>query len=302
MKKILFLLMLLGLTSPEVSACDICGCGNGGSFFGILPQSHLRFGGVRYRTKNFDSHLNSEFLRTKENFQTAELWTRFYPLKRTQLMVFVPYSVNAQTIMRTSETIRIHGLGDMSALMHYSILNTFYDTTAHQLDQIWLLGGGIKLPTGKYKFDENGSEVANANFQLGSGSTDFMINSIYTLRKSSYGINMDVTYKINTTNRNDYRFANRLNGSLSFFYTRYFGSLTLMPNAGFYAEHAGYDQKNGTDNTFTGGTMATGNIGMETYYKKFSAGFVYQLPVYQNLSDGDLKLKNSFSVHITRLF
>ncbi len=217
-------------------------------------------------------------------------------------MVFVPYGINSQTRKRDNSTITIHGLGDVSALMHYSLLNTFFDTTAHRLDQIWLLGGGVKLPSGRYKYEEDGSEVANANFQLGTGSTDFVINTIYTLRKGNWGVNTDASYKINTVNSKGYRFANRLSGSVMAFYMRSFNHLILMPNAGLYAEHGGYDKKQGTDNTFTGGTMSTVNTGLEVYYKKNSFGVLGQIPLVQNLSGGDLRLKNSFSFHLTRLF
>jgi len=41
---------------------------------------------------------------------------------------------------------------------------------------------------------------------------------------------------------------------------------------------------------------------LELYYKKISAGITYQTPLYQQLSDGDLKLKNAFSTHLTFMF
>ncbi|MDF7817722.1 hypothetical protein P1X15_08945 [Runella sp. MFBS21] len=295
-----FLLSLLGILPSH--ACDVCGCGNGGSFFGILPQSHMRFAGVRYRIKNYESHLNSTFFRARENFQTAELWARFYPFKRTQLMVFVPYSLNTQTLYRTETPQRINGLGDVSALFHYNIVNTFWDSTSHKVDQTLLIGGGVKAPTGKFRYVEDGSEVANANFQLGTGSVDFVLNAIYNLRYQNWGANVDVSYKINTTNPNQYRFANRTSGSISVFRTVSLSSLTLMPNVGVYAERFGYDTKNGTKNTFTGGVLSTANVGFELYYKKISAGVTYQTPLYQHLSDGDLKLKNTTTTHITFLF
>lgn len=300
-RSIVLFFVLLGYTLPT-NACDICGCGNGGSFFGILPQSHLRFAGVRYRVKQYESHLSSSFFRSREQFQTAELWARFYPLKRTQLMVFVPYNWNTQTLYRTETPQKISGLGDISALFHYNIVNTFWDSTTHKIDQTLLIGGGIKAPTGKFRYVEDGTEVANANFQLGTGSVDFVVNAIYNLRYQKWGSNVDVSYKINTTNPTHYRFANRLSGSVSVFRTLSLSSLTLMPNAGVYVEHFGYDIKNGQKNTFTGGTLSTANAGLEVYFKRISAGIIYQSPLYQRLSDGDLKLKNTLSTHLTFLF
>lgn len=302
MKKSFYALILTLTTIASSHACDICGCGNGGSFFGILPQSHLRFAGIRYRVKNYESHLNSTFFHARENFQTTELWARFYPIKRTQVMVFVPYNWNTQTLYRTETPQQISGLGDVSALVHYNVFNTFWDSTLHKIDQTLMIGGGVKAPTGKFRYVEDGTEVANANFQLGTGSVDFMLNAIYNVRYSKWGANLDATYKINTQNPNQYRFANRLSGSILVFRTLALSSLTLMPNAGVYVEHFGYDTKNGAKNTFTGGTLSTANAGLELYFKKISAGITYQTPLYQQLSDGDLKLKNAFSTHLTFMF
>lgn len=302
MKKSFYALILTLTTIASSHACDICGCGNGGSFFGILPQSHLRFAGIRYRVKNYESHLNSTFFRARENFQTTELWARFYPIKRTQVMVFVPYNWNTQTLYRTETPQQISGLGDVSALVHYNVFNTFWDSTLHKIDQTLMIGGGVKAPTGKFRYVEDGTEVANANFQLGTGSLDFMLNAIYNVRYNKWGANLDATYKINTQNPNQYRFANRLSGSILVFRTLALSSLTLMPNAGVYVEHFGYDTKNGAKNTFTGGTLSTANAGLELYFKKISAGITYQTPLYQQLSDGDLKLKNAFSTHLTFMF
>lgn len=75
-KIIILFFVLLGHGLPS-NACEWCG--NSGSFFGILPQSHRRFAEIRYRVKNYESHLNSSFFRAKENFQSAELWGVFTP-------------------------------------------------------------------------------------------------------------------------------------------------------------------------------------------------------------------------------
>lgn len=302
MKKLVFILLLF-LSEPSAAfACDVCGCGNGGAFFGLLPQSHLRFAGIRYKNKQFTSHLNSTFFRAEESFQTAEIWSRWYPFPKVQVLAFIPLHTNAQTLLRDQSVSTLTGLGDMSALAHYSVVNTMYDTTAHDLDHILLLGGGIKVPTGKYRFTPGISEVANANFQLGTGSTDFILQTIYTVRKGAWGINTDATYKINTANAANYRFANRLNGTISLFSQRYLGDVSLIPNLGVYFENAGRDTQSGEKNPFTGGFLAMASIGTEVYFKKVSAGITYQSPLYQHLSGGDLQLNNSLFTHLTWMF
>ncbi len=299
MKKLIGIILFF--CQLESQACDMCGCANSGSFFGVLPQSHMRFIGVRYRSKDFDSHLNSLMLKSKEHYQTTELWGRFYPFKKTQLLVFLPYNSNKQS-MASGRTTKIEGLGDASMMMHYNLRNTFWDSTAHHLYQNLLIGGGIKLPTGKYKYEETGNEGANPNFQLGTGSVDFILNAIYTIRYLNWGINADLTYKINTKNSNNYRFANRINSSLTAFYTAKIGNLTCMPTLGTMIEQSNKDTKNAIKNSYTGGWIMTANTGIELYFKKISFGMSWQKPLVQNLVSKESKINQQTSVHFTVMF
>ncbi|MCP9770660.1 hypothetical protein EGI22_22365 [Lacihabitans sp. LS3-19] len=300
MKNLFFILILLN--SINASACDICGCGNGSSFFGILPQSHYKFGGIRFQNKTFESHASLPLLKTEENFQSIEPWLRLYPFPKTQLMILAPFQYGTQTVVSTNKQTKINGMGDVSAIMHYNIKNTFFDSTAHKLDQIWLIGGGIKLPTGKFDYTSDKSTVDNPNFQAGTGSLDFIINSIYTIRKNNWGFNTDLTYKINTTNKNQYKYANKSRLILNVFNQIAAKDFTFLPNAGVLSEYAKYDSEKGIKNNLTGGYMVNLMVGSEIYYKKITAGFSFQKPMKQNLSGGELKLTNSFMGHVTLLF
>ncbi len=297
--KRLFFFLLFSISLPTL-ACDICGCGVGNAYYGIMPQSYRNFIGVRYRYRTYDSHLNSQLLRTKETFQTTELWGRFYPTQRIQMLAFVPYNFNFQQDAATSA--RLNGLGDMTILANYNVLNTNMDTLDRAFNHTLLLGGGIKLATGRSNFRDDGSLGANANFQLGTGSTDFLVNALYTLRYKSWGWNSDVSYRISTTNPDHYRFGNRLSGSTSAFYVTSAGkNLTLMPNVGVTAEYSAEDRKNGVRNSQTGGYATLATAGVETYFGKFVAGVNFQQPLAQNLAKGDSKAQQRLQVHFTVL-
>ena len=70
-----------------------------------------------------------------------------------------------------------------------------------------MVGGGIKLPKGRFRYDENNvTDVANASFQSGTGTTDFVLNAFYTINKDQWGLAMNVSRKFNTTNSDHYRF------------------------------------------------------------------------------------------------
>src|SRR5690606_19183073 len=100
MKRIVIILLALTWLLPEADACNICGCGVGNYHYGILPQFQKNFVGLRYRHRSFDSHLSGghhDAMMSAETFQRVELWGRFYPAKRIQAFVFVPYNMNERT-------------------------------------------------------------------------------------------------------------------------------------------------------------------------------------------------------------
>jgi hypothetical protein len=303
MRKIILLIILMGLWN-NTQACDICGCANGGSFMGLLPNMNQQLIGIRYLSKTYNSHVSSKFLGSREHFQTAELSLRTYPLKNLQMMAFLPYPYNEQLLSYDGQSKREEGFGDARVLFHYNVINTAMDTLwqsdfNHQL----LIGGGVKAPTGKFKFNRfDISQVANANFQLGTGSWDFPIQAIYTLQQKLMGINFNATYQLNSVNKDNYRFANRTVLAATLFKSLYTQRLTILPLVGVYIEQAGMDMKSGVRNEFTGGWLAALNTGLEVYTARYNFSFNAQLPVAQNLSDGELEFKSMFSLGISRAF
>jgi hypothetical protein len=298
MKRLLpFFFLTLPLAAP---ACDICGCGPGSSFVGILPQAGRGFAGLRYRIKSYDSHLSSRFLKTRETFQTAELWARWYPLNRVQILAFVPVQFNRQ--QTAGDVYHRNGLGDVTVLAHYNLVNTALDTVPRRVNHNLLVGLGVKAPTGKFRYVADGTEVANPNFQLGTGSTDPLLSTIYTLRAGTWGWNTDATLRLTTRNADGYRFGNRATASSSLFFVKNGASLTWMPNAGVTLETAARDRDHGTPNANTGGYLTLGTLGLEAYTKRLSMGLNWQTPLAQYLAGGELRSRNRAMGHVTVLF
>lgn len=302
MKKILIVALLMAFFSPS-RACDICGCANSGSYFGLMPQSHKSMLGLRYSNLNFETHPGSDYFRTNEQFRITELYGRFYPAKRVQVMAFLPYRLDQQ-ILADGTTKKQQGFGDATLLANYNVLNTFMDSEETRLVNHSLqIGGGVKLPTGRFRYDEEDPlAVANPNFQPGTGSTDFILNAFYTLTTGKWGALLTASHKLNTTNARGYRFGNQTYGSVDIYHSSTLGKVSLMPHLGLYAEHGNYGTLEGKTLHETGGDLLNGTAGVSVFATHWTAGLSLQQPLAQNLSKGEVVSQTRALVQVAWLF
>lgn len=291
------LLLFWGWTS--IQACDGCGCSMSSVYWGLLPNNSNHYVGLwwqhqRYRTGlgNLDANPNNEW------FNTVELRTRFLVHPKVQVIAILPYAYHLRQQDGTSTILS--GVGDGIVMGSYTVLNTrdsLQSTIRHQLT----LGGGLKLPTGRFEQME-ADQTINPGFQLGTGSLDWLLNLGYTARINRFGLNADLTYKKNTANENDYRFGDRVSGALSLFYMAAHRRWELMPNAGIFGEYARWDVQEGYYRTFTGGHALMGIVGLELYNGPVNFGVNYNVPLQQELNDGAIEARSRVSVHLNYFF
>lgn len=305
MKKVFFISLAL-LAAHGMMACDVCGCSLGGSYFGILPQFNKNFVGLRWSQARFHAYMNhqSDYLKpetSNDTYQKLELWGRYYVNKRIQLFAFIPYSFNS--MKGTEQVVSSHGLGDITLIGNYLLLNTGEDKTK-KFKHTWMAGAGVKLPTGDSNLEDKGVLV-NPNFQLGTGSLDFLLSMVYTLRYQKAGLSVESGYKINTRNRNDYVFGNQFHASSQLFYWQNAGLFAFLPNAGVYFEQAAKHRDGTILQANTGGSSVQLMAGLETYVKGFTVGFTYKHPVNQHYNSdniADITAKDSWSLSLTYNF
>ena len=302
MKSIFALFILIITTVSSSHACDVCGCSLGSNYFGILPQFDKHFVGVRWHHSSFFAQMNhnSELLEreySNDSYHQLELWGRFYLSPRIQLFTSVPYSIN---FMRGShQTVTASGIGDISVLVNYTLVNTGEDV-GNPWRHIWLAGGGVKLPTGDFLQEDNGTLV-NPNFQLGTGSTDFVLNTVYTVRYQNYGINLGATRQFNTENPEAYRFGNQWNTSAQLFYWRQMKSWSLLPNVGVYYETAEMHTDEGFRQLNTGGEAWFAQAGLDVYYQDLAIGFSFKNPINQRMNSdaiADIEAQERWTVSV----
>lgn len=285
MRKIIFIPLVFILTSLSFNthACDVCGCSLGGNYFGILPQFNKNFVGLRWSQAKFYAHMNhdSQYLGeefSNDTYNKLEVWARFYINKRMQVFAFVPYSYNSMN--GTHQVVNTHGLGDITLLSNFMLLNTGESKTAKWKHTL-IAGGGIKLPTGSHNLTDQGLLV-NPNFQLGTGSTDFLVSTVYTIRYQKLGFNTETGFKINTRNKNDYLFGNQFNASGQVFFWQNVKSVSFLPNVGLLFETGSKHKDGSIFKPNTGGSALLLSSGMETYFKTISLGVSYKHPLAQN--------------------
>jgi len=298
MRKIILIFSCIPLFISAGNACEICGCGVGNHYIGLMPQFNHHFMGIRYRFSSFRTVIKDspdEF--SKDFYQTVELWGGWNIGKRWQVLGFLPYNIVYQ---HSDEGITRHnGLGDASILANYKLLNRVSAKTSQQL---WV-GAGIKLPTGKFSINETDPDLASiANSQVGSGSTDFLFNANYTVRLAQLGISTNTSYKINTSNKDDYKFGNRFSANSFAFYSLHAGSSVIMPNIGVLYEHGAINDLKNEKIELTGGHLIMASAGVEFSIKKINIGANVQAPVAQNFAEGQTKAKLKGMTHITFAF
>ncbi len=304
-KKKIFSILAVLLAFETVHACDICGCGVGSYYVGILPEFRKKFVGLRYQNKGLMTHLGNDgrrtYLTTDETYHIAELWGAINIGKKFRLLGFIPYNF----IIRKNQgvSIRKSGTGDIALMGYYQLLTTRKPASGNKMlvQSLWA-GAGMKLPTGRYNpADKNVSESIQNTFQLGTGSLDFMLQAVYDIRLQDAGINTNISYKFNTTNRFEYRYGNKFTMNMLGYYKFKLGkSSSVGPNAGFMFETSEKDIKNNSTLIFdSGGNVFTGTAGFEFSWKKISLGANYQAPFSQQLAEGKVKSRDRVMAHLS---
>ena len=288
---------LLAAVPFSVSACDICGCGAGNSYIGILPEFQKHIIGVRYRTNSMLTHVGAggttSYLTTQEKYRTLETWAGWNLTDRVRITMSVPYSFNEKS--NTSK----NGLGDISLSRFYQFLNKRKTTGANTLlvQSLWI-GGGVKLATGEYNATDKTDQSINL-FQLGTGSYDISLYMMYDVRLQDAGVNLNAGYKINSSNRFDYSYGNKFSGSAQLYHKfRLRPWLMVAPNAGVQYECSGTDRDAGLQVTASGGNLLLGTLGVEAEVGRVSLGANWQAPMRQNLASGMVRAQNRAMVHV----
>ena len=296
MKHILFLLLGIMLIPLENKACDLCSI-----YTNLEPNDLKNSFGFNYRHRTFSesridystlSNTNkhaigntvvSDAISQEERFNSYDLWMNYFISKSWQLNASISFSDNSY-LENDSLVHNIAGVGDLSILFKHLIFNTKKTDTSHWAFRL-IAGGGAKLPTGKYnqpymvspQINQKGNVVygvpyseLDPHLQSGTGSVDLIFLTEVQLKYKSIGFSNNLSYRINSTNSNQFRFANRLNMNSYFFTLIPIGKQMLVPNIGYTWEYSKKDKLQGEDYMHSGGFASFLCSGVKYYFKETS--------------------------------
>lgn len=244
-----------------------------------------------------------------ETYNSYDLVANFYLTNRLQLNGSINFSDN---FIKQNDSIlaNVGGIGDLNIIAKYQLFNTtaLEDTALknkfiHRIN----IGAGVTLPTGKFnkytikdfvtEFKPN-SIIGSAEMELdphiqpGTGSFSYLFLVEYLLKYNNVGFNSNLSYRISTTNKNNFRLSNRFNANGSFFMLNKLSSkIKLMPNLGLSYEVSEYDIIEGEDFIDSGGEAVFFNYGMNVFIDKIGIAFNYFQPAIENLH-GNQPLNN----------
>lgn len=301
MKKILSLIVLVTISSTLL-ACDICGCGAGGSFLGIIPQFGRSQFGLRTSFRTFD-HPNTllnvngnSIVQRDENFQT-DFTLRLFKKNRIQYFFQVPLKIN--TRYESLRTTRLSGVGDIQVGATYTLIQQ-QDSSAIRFKNLLAIGGGISLPTGKYMQRDETKVIMPALFQLGSGAFQYSASIYYSLRYKRWGSTLNAVYSYAQQNEMKYQFGQRYQTALAIFYRKDFNwkskpkkndpvfqentkMLAVLPSLGWSLEHSEKDLEYGLEKPYTGGTQYLLQAAIDVYYQKFAFNLFLQQSYFNDI-------------------
>jgi hypothetical protein len=281
MKRIqLIFLFLLG--TGNLFACDICGCSGGLSAGGLFPQVQNNLLGLRNSWQHFDHprgnfNGNSEVL--KDHIYETDLFLRWFPRKRLQVWANAPFRVVNR--IETERITSLTGIGDIQARAFYTVIKP--DSNYHKFRHFLLAGGGVSLPTGKYRQRDENLALLPLGLQIGTGAWALMGNAVYLVQTHRVGLQIQGDYRMNFENEDTFKKGNNLGAQTGIFLrSKLFRNVLFLPQLSYRAEKSMSDMEFGLVRPVSGIETQSLQLSAECFGKGWMASVVVRKPIWQN--------------------
>ena len=277
--KCLLAVVLFIATAGAASACNACGGAAIGGGSSLLEQSSSNLIGIGFGHQGFKQDLHDRSV--TDNFNQVTLWGKVKLLNDVFLKINIPYGINNRNDGENKHSLK--GLGDLRISAEYIIINSFENNEMNIKNRL-AIGSGIKAPSGKNAILEDGW-IIPTNFNIGTGSWDFLFNTNYTITGGEAGANIDLNYRLTTKNESRIKSGNQLTADVFGFYKLTAGKVTLIPFAGAYAESVGENKINEFPEYGTGGFGLFSKTGAEVYLNNVGCSAQYKIPLINYYGD-----------------
>jgi len=294
------ILLTLGVSLGAItslSACDACGCGVGGSGFGLLGLYRSNFVGLQYGYADFQSFYTSgEPTGTEDAFHTTTLALRFSPVRNLRLQLSQSYHANRRTGDAGNQ--QLDGYGDLRIGAVYTLLK---DQPVSGNKRLYLeAGADLFLPTGRYVADPLEDYFLPDNFSPGRGAMAYSPNFLTVLNGGRLGVSLNGEVRWHGKTKQNYRF-----GTEARFVAQVFSELPLgerntwVPFAGLQFDHTSANQsRNGNPVHATGGRAWMGRTGAQVRFPRITCGTTISIPIHTDFANGEVRGGLRFSADV----
>ncbi len=290
----LYCCILLFAFQGSVKACDACACGISGTTSGPLANYKNNYLGFTYQSFSFYNHLiNSD--ESADKYHLFNIQARWELTDRVRLIVRQPYRVNER--QAGADIQQVSGLGDLFIQGSYKLFNL--ENIDGSTSFLFELGGGLKLPTGKYDPDIHLRDLPE-NFNIGNGSWGYSINPVMIFKRNRVGAIMTAVYQLFSSASNGYEFGDQAAVAMEFSYTKNLGMMSsLTPGLGLYFESNKKDYyDSGLPVHGTGGNGLFLTFSNSVRVGKMLVIGQFIPPITADYSDSEVKARSRWTVSV----
>ncbi|TCJ19626.1 transporter [Flaviaesturariibacter flavus] len=295
MKKLVYAVLPCSLLlAAPARACDICGCGVSNYNPYLFPHLSKSYIGLSYISRSYRTFPIDD-APSRETYRSILLSGQYRVGKKLQLLALLPWQ---QNMLRSESGNRtLSGLGDITLLAQYKV----WDHSTEKVRHTVLAGAGLKLATGRFT-PAGTNKAADQNFQLGTGSTDYIVNGSYRISTGKWLFGAGGSYKYNTSNADGFRYGDVLNLSLLAAWRYEWANWSLLPYLQLSHEALSRDADHNVLQRHSGGTVAYAGGGIDLSTRAITLGLNYQFAAGQHLADGQISAEPKFSAHASFSF